>query len=61
MCASESDAAEPTVTSYDGRILKVEWKSTAGCSSSGGGNEDAEKPPSDEAAQGSGIGWFFLV
>ncbi|KZP34625.1 hypothetical protein FIBSPDRAFT_810007 [Athelia psychrophila] len=61
LCAHDSDAAEPVVTSYDGRVVSVEWKSTAGCSSNS--NEDAEKPPSndDTSGQGSGIGWFFLA
>lgn len=61
VCASDSDAAEPVVTSYDGHVVSVEWKSTAGCSSNG--NKDTEKSPSNEdpSEQGSGIGWFLLV
>jgi hypothetical protein len=54
---AESEA--PTFTSYDGKVMKVQWRHQVMCSGKGGSS-----PPPDNSFKGhtgSGIGYFFLV
>ncbi|GJE92282.1 autophagy-related protein 27 domain-containing protein [Phanerochaete sordida] len=66
----DTDKGEPTFQSYDGKVLKVEWRAPAGCAFG-----DASPPPGDSpktdpepgkdqeesSSMGSGLGYFFLL
>ncbi|OSX66201.1 hypothetical protein POSPLADRAFT_1132639 [Postia placenta MAD-698-R-SB12] len=61
----DPDAVDLEFSSYDGRDMWVEWRTSAGCGF-GGPGEPPETHPSedtdkDEKSVGSGIGYFFLL
>lgn len=67
-CSTE--ASPPQFESYDGKEVKIDWSSPAGCSfsepggGSGGGkpSEDTEEGDAPEPEKvGSGVGYFFLL
>ncbi|KAH8107249.1 autophagy-related protein 27 [Cristinia sonorae] len=67
-CAADSDTSSPQFVAYDGKEVKIEWDTPAGCSF-GDPPEDGKKPGDDKGddkvsepeAVGSGIGYFFLL
>jgi len=62
-CAT--DTSDPTITSYNGSNLLMEWSAPAGCGfrSDSGDHQDEDKEESGKNGEslGSGMGWFFLV
>ncbi|KAG7449502.1 uncharacterized protein BT62DRAFT_587764 [Guyanagaster necrorhizus] len=64
LCDPDASNSDPTIMSYDGAELRLEWHTPAGCSfgedNSGGGSGGPSDGPAEESV-GSGLGWFFLV
>ena len=58
--------SDPTLKSYDGKKVWIEWKAQSGCML-GSADPPPDSPPKDEPepgdsqSVGSGIGWFFLL
>lgn len=66
LCDTEKGA--PSFQSYDGKLLKAQWRAPAGCTF--GEDPGSEKPPADSepgkdkeepSSMGSGMGYFFLL
>ncbi|KAJ7218047.1 autophagy-related protein 27 [Mycena pura] len=65
LCATDSES-EPSIASYDGAMLEIEWHCSAGCNILGDGGspvDDGEKPEKDKTGSGglSSMGWFLLL
>ncbi|EKM54236.1 uncharacterized protein PHACADRAFT_257941 [Phanerochaete carnosa HHB-10118-sp] len=64
MC-EPGETGEPSLQSYDGKELKVEWRTQAGCMF--GEKEPPESKPDpgkdeeEQSSVGSGMGYFFLL
>jgi len=64
-CAT--DSSQPTITSYDGSQLQIDWSAPAGCGFRSDGehheeeNEKEDGKTGESENLGSGMGWFFLV
>ncbi|KAI0820037.1 autophagy-related protein 27 [Trametes gibbosa] len=70
LCSPDSDPSPVSFTSYDGKDLRLEWTTVAGCPF--GAPKDGEEKPDEggdkggsgghkEESVGSGLGYFFLI
>jgi len=61
----ENTNSEPAIVSYDGAVLEIEWRCSAGCNTGDGGSpvDDGETPEKDKPGSGglSSMGWFLLL